>query len=160
VKNGDIVLLAGQDRTKWNRKLIDEGNYYMNKAATGERITSYHAEAAIAYEHCAARRFEDTNWKNILNYYDVLSVIQPGPVIALHRMAVILKVHGATFTLNEIERSPYKEEWKRNYIYYSLIGDIYAEIAPKEAENNYRTAIQLTSSDAEKRLLRKKIDEL
>jgi RNA polymerase sigma factor (sigma-70 family) len=157
---GDIILLAAQDRNRWNRKLIDEGNYYMNKAATGDRITAYHAQAAIAYEHCAAKTFDDTNWKNILSYYDVLAAIQPGSIVSLHRMAVMHKVYGAAHALNEIEHSPYKEEWEKNYIYYSLLGDIYAQIAPKEAEHNYRTAIELTRSDAEKRLLRKKISDL
>ena len=159
-ENGDIILLAGQDRSKWNRKLIDEGNYFMNKAATGERITSYHAEAAIAYEHCAARSFDETNWKNILSYYDVLAAIQPGSIVALHRMAVIHKVYGAAHTLNEIEKSDYKDEWERNYIYYSLLGDIYVGIAPAAAADNYTKAIELTHSDAEKRLLRKKIAKL
>ena len=64
-------------------------------------------------------------------------------------MAVIHKVHGATYALNEIERSSFKKEWEKNYIYYGLLGDIYAELAPKEAENNYRIAIELTRSDAE-----------
>jgi RNA polymerase sigma factor (sigma-70 family) len=159
-ENGDIVLLACQDRSKWNRNLIDEGNYFMNKAATGERITSYHVEAAIAYEHCVAGSFDETNWQAILSYYDILAAIQPGSVVALHRMAVIHKVYGATHTLNEIEKSVYKEEWERNYIYYSLLGDIYAEIAPEEAIRNYRKAIELTHSDAEKRLLEKKIISL
>ena len=159
-KHGDIILLAEQDRSKWNTSLIEEGNYYMNKAAFGDRITSYHAEAAIAYEHCIAKRFEDTNWKNILSYYDVLASIQPGSVVALHRMVAIYQVYGATYTLKEIEKSPYKEEWERNYIYYSLLGDIYASVVPNEAENNYRAAIELTRSDAEKKLLRKKIEEL
>jgi RNA polymerase sigma-70 factor (ECF subfamily) len=159
-ENGDIILLAAQDRSKWNKCLIDEGNYYMNQAATGDRITSYHAEAAIAYEHCAAKSFQETNWRSILSYYDVLSTIQPGSIIALHRMAVIHKVYGATHTLNEIENSPFKEDWESNYIYYSLLGDIYAEIAPAEAEYNYRKAIGLTCSHAEKRLLSKKIAAL
>jgi len=159
-KHGDIILLAEQDRSKWNTSLIEEGNYYMNKAAFGDRITSYHAEAAIAYEHCIAKRFEDTNWKNILSYYDVLASIQPGSVVALHRMVAIYQVYGATYTLNEVEKSPYKEEWESNYIYYSLLGDIYAAVVPTEAENNYRVAIELTRSDAEKKLLRKKIEEL
>jgi RNA polymerase sigma factor (sigma-70 family) len=159
-ENGDVILLAGQDRNKWNKNLINEGNNYMNKAATGERITTYHAEAAIAYEHCAAKSFDDTNWKNILYYYDILAAIQPGSIVALHRMAVIHKVYGAAYTLNEIEKSSHKEQWERNYIFYSLLGDIYAEIAPKEAERNYRTAIELTRSEAEKRLLRRKINDL
>ena len=156
-ENGDIVLLAAQDRGKWNKHLIDEGNYFLNKAASGSLISSYHAEAAIAYEHCVAKKFEETNWNNILSYYDILAAINPSSIVLLNRMAVIHKVYGATQALNEIDNTPYQEEWEKNYLYYSLLGDIYAELAPREAESNYRAAIDLTRSEAEKNLLNRKI---
>ena len=49
---GEIILLAQQDRSKWNWKLIEEGNAYLNKAAFGDSLNTYHVEAAIAFEHC------------------------------------------------------------------------------------------------------------
>jgi RNA polymerase sigma-70 factor (ECF subfamily) len=54
---GEIILLAQQDRTQWNRRLIEEGNDWMNKAAYGDGISIYHIQAAIAYEHCIALPF-------------------------------------------------------------------------------------------------------
>ena len=52
---GEIILLPMQDRNKWDTALIEEGNEYMNKAAFGNAVSTYHIEAAIAYEHCSAK---------------------------------------------------------------------------------------------------------
>ncbi|MES1224221.1 MAG: sigma-70 family RNA polymerase sigma factor, partial [Bacteroidota bacterium] len=67
---GEIILLPYQDRSKWNQELISLGNEYMNRAAFGNTISTYHLEAAIAYEHCIAESFDKTNWQLILEWYD------------------------------------------------------------------------------------------
>jgi RNA polymerase sigma-70 factor (ECF subfamily) len=56
---GELILLAKQDRKQWTKELIVQGNHYLNKGATGDRLSSYHLEAAIAYEHCTAKKYED-----------------------------------------------------------------------------------------------------
>ena len=61
------------------------------------------------------------------------------------------------FSFSQIAKRNWNEEWEKNYLYYSLLGDIYAELAPREAESNYRAAIDLTRSEAEKNLLNRKI---
>jgi RNA polymerase sigma factor (sigma-70 family) len=159
-EEGEIILLAQQDRSKWNRQLIAEGNEYLNKAAFGDKISSYHAEAAIAYEHCIAQTFEQTNWQNILTYYNLLSAINPNSIVMLHRLTVIYKVFGAPITLEEIENSQYKVDWERNYLYYSLLGDICANTDPYKSREYYQTAFTMTKSEAEKKLLIRKMNEL
>ncbi len=159
-EHGEIVLLAQQDRKKWNRDLIVQGNDYLNKAAFGEKISSYHAEAAIAYEHCIAETFDQTNWSNILSYYNLLADIHPNSIVALHRLTVIYKVYGVEKTLKEIENSCYKTEWEKNYLFYALLGDIHAELAPKKSKEYYEKASKMTKSIAEKKLLLKKISWL
>jgi len=157
---GDIVLLAQQDRSKWNRRLIAEGNDYLNKAAFGDHLSSYHVEAAIAYEHCVAPAFDQTNWQNILGYYDLLAAIHPTSVVALHRLTVIHKVFGVSRTLEEIARSGYQAEWRKNYLYYALLGDLYADSDPASAKEHYQAASRMTKSEAEKKLLLKKMQDL
>jgi len=154
--NGDIVLLSHQDRSKWDTALINTGNDYMNKAAFGNDISSYHIEAAIACEHCIAPSFEQTNWQHILAYYDMLVAISPSPVLLLNRLTVIFKVYGSEKTLLEIQASPFKKEWEKNYLYHSLMGDIYAGNNAMWARTAYETAAGLTKSEAEKKLLLKK----
>ncbi|CAN5390762.1 RNA polymerase sigma factor [soil metagenome] len=157
---GEIILLAQQDRSKWNPTLIAEGNDYMNKAAFGDSLSTYHIEAAIAYEHCSTKKFEDTNWQQILNYYDLLVQIHPTAVVALNRMTVINKLKGSSATLRELNDSPFLTEWKKHYLYYSLLAEIYATTDPQKAITNFEKAITLTQSDAEKKLLRKKMANL
>jgi RNA polymerase sigma-70 factor (ECF subfamily) len=157
---GEIILLAQQNRSQWNRQLIDEGNAYMNKAAVGDSLSSYHIEAAIAYEHCTAAEFENTNWQRILAYYDLLVQIHPTAFVALNRMAVVYKLNGAAQTLQQLQRSPFLKEWEKHYIYYSLLGEIYSSTDTKKAIANFEKALTLTQSEAEKKLLRRKMEGL
>ena len=157
---GDIVLLSHQDRSKWDQQMIAKGNEYMNKAAFGSDLSSYHIEAAIAYEHCMAASFEQTNWQRILSYYDMLASINPSSIVLLNRLTVIFKVYGTEKTLAEINDSPFHKEWEKNYLFHSLLGDIYADNDKATAKNSYETASRLTKSEAEKKLLYKKVIQL
>lgn len=154
---GEIILLPFQDRTKWNQDLISLGNDYMNRAATGNEISTYHLEAAIAHEHATAETFASTNWKQILEYYDLLVDLSTSPVIQLNRAVAILYVHGTEAALKAVQDI---DEFKLRsfYLYHSLLGEIYARLNhPKKAESYFRTAIELTSSQTEKKLLLGKI---
>ena len=73
--------------------MIARGMSYLDQSAEGEEITSYHLEAAIAYEHCIAPSFEKTDWKKILQYYDWLESIQPNPMVSLNRLVAFSKCH-------------------------------------------------------------------
>lgn len=159
-EHGEIILLAQQDRSKWNRQLIEEGNTFLSKAAFGDMVSSYHVEAAIAYEHCIAETFDQTNWQHILSYYNLLVRMHPNSVVMLHRLTVIFKVFGADKTLEEIENAEYKRDWEKNYLYYALLGDIYAKTAPGKSAEYYQRAAEMTQSQAEKKLLQKKIVDL
>jgi RNA polymerase sigma factor (sigma-70 family) len=157
---GEIILLAEQDRTKWNFNLIEQGNEFLNKASFGNSVSTYHIEAAIAYEHCVAETFEKTNWARILNYYDLLSHIYPTPVVLLNRLTVVLRSEGADAAIKEINTSPYLKEWQKHYLFHSLMGEIYSGSDVSKATKSFEKAITLTKSEAEKKLLKKKIEKM
>jgi RNA polymerase sigma factor (sigma-70 family) len=157
---GEIILLDQQDRTKWDRAMIHLGNEYMNKSASGESLSSYHIEAAIAYEHCIAATFDQTNWGQILAYYDLLIKFFPTPIAALNRMAVLLKVKGATHTLHELNSSRFSKEWQKHYLYHSLLGEIYSHRDKPRARQCLEKAMSLTKSEVERRLLQNKMERL
>ena len=158
---GEMILLSKQDRTKWNRKLVDEGNTYMNKAAFGDEISTYHLEAAIAFEHCIAENFAQTNWKRILGYYEWLCRISQSPVTELNKAIVVMQVEGADAALQVLNKIGDRKKLESWYLYYGLLGEIYSRLNDKQlAKINFETAIKLTQSEAEKRMMKNKIAAL
>ena len=158
---GEIILLPEQDRKKWNRALIEEGSHFFAESASGDNLSSYHLEAAIAFEHCVAKNFEDTNWKLILDYYELLCKISPSPISELNKIVAILHFHGAKKALKELELMKEKKKLETYYLYYSLLGEIYSKLGDKpEAKKQFALAFDLTSSEPEKKILLSKIKRL
>lgn len=155
---GDIILLPLQDRSKWDDRLINEGNNYMNLAAVGNDISNYHLEAAIAFEHCIAPRFEDTNWTRILQLYEWLCRLSPSPVRELNRAAAIMEAHGPEKGLEAVEQINDSRQLETFYLYNALLGELHYRLHnPVKAKMYLETAAGQTRSEAEKRLLANKI---
>jgi RNA polymerase sigma-70 factor (ECF subfamily) len=102
--DGDLVLLRDQDRTRWDRNLIEEGEALVRWCLRRNRPGPYQLQAAIAAAHADAATFEDTDWELILVLYDQLMVVAPTPVAALNRAVAFGEVHGADAGLHEIEK--------------------------------------------------------
>lgn len=155
---GEIILLPMQDRKKWDEGLIEEGNEYMNKAAFGDVVSAYHIEAAIAYEHCSAKTFKETNWKRILEYYEWLCKISPSPVNELNKTVAVMELYGGAIALAELESIKEKKKLESYYLYYSLLGEIYSRIGNlSAAKEHFATAMKLTQSETERKMLGNKI---
>ncbi len=158
---GAIVLLENQDRTLWNTELIKIGVSYLDQASSGDRISSYHLEAAIAYQHCISPSFEETDWQSILNLYDILYKVNPSPIIALNRVVVFEKVHGTILAKKELQKANEAGQLDNYYLYYSLFGSFHQNLQQHdEALISFTKAVSLTESETEKDLIRKKIKGL
>ena len=155
---GEIILLPHQDRSKWNVEMIALGNQYMNEAAFGKEISTYHLEAAIAYEHCTAKNFSSTNWNRILELYDWLCIISTSPISELNKTIVVMQVHGADKALQVLEQINDKKKLESFYLYHSLLGEIHFRLQHTlEAKKHFEAAIELTKSETEKKMLKDKI---
>lgn len=159
-ENNSIILLQHQDRNKWNRGLIDVGYYYLNKSSMGEELTVYHIESAIAAEHCLAASFEETNWPRILYFYDLLLHQKQTAVVVLNRAVVLAQLNKAGEAINEILRIKDIEKLLQSqYIYSAVLGDLYFQSSNfNEAEKYLILAYKLTASQAEKKLISKKLE--
>ncbi len=158
---GEIILLPMQDRSIWNRVLITEGSNFMDKAAFGNVISTYHLQAGIAFEHCIAPSFEKTNWHKILSYYQWLCRIASTPVTELNRIIIVFQLQGAAVALKELEAIEHKSKLESYYLYYSLLGEIYIKLNdPAIAKKHFEKAAALTQSKMEQRLLQNKISSL
>ncbi|KAA1243911.1 sigma-70 family RNA polymerase sigma factor [Aquimarina sp. RZ0] len=160
-EQGALIRLADQDRNSWNQELISLGSMYLNQAAFGKTLTTYHLEAAIAYQHCIASNYENTNWKEILTYYDLLLVIAYDPVVFLNRCLVMLELNGPDEALEAIKKIQNHKIISKYYLYHAILGEIHERLkASSKAVAYYQQAIQLTQSKPEKRLLKQKITNL
>ena len=156
-----LLTLRKQDRTKWNRALIEQGNAFLNRACLGEELSPYHLEAAIVYEHCSAIDFDATNWKRILELYNLLFQLKPNAMVALNRAVIIAELEGAASGLSALEKIQDLDILKNYYLLPAVRGEFHFKSGNKiEAEKNWELALSLTSSHAEKELLQEKINKV
>ncbi|HZN40717.1 MAG TPA: sigma-70 family RNA polymerase sigma factor [Planctomycetota bacterium] len=100
--SGDLLTLAEQDRSRWDRSWLACGMHHFRLSIGGDRLTPYHCEAAIASLHATAATYADTNWRRILEEYDRLQALAPSPIVRLNRAVAVGKVHGAAAGLEEL----------------------------------------------------------
>ncbi|TGN00221.1 RNA polymerase sigma factor [Leptospira dzoumogneensis] len=153
-ENGEQILYQDQDTDLWNHDLIVKGEIFLNKAASGIRLTKYHLEAGIAYWHT---RKEDTKekWENILQLYNRLLQLQYSPIAALNRTYALSKANGKEEAILEAEKLNLKD----NHFYFALLGELYLDINRFKSEENFRKALSLAKTSHDKISIQKKIDQ-
>lgn len=154
-KNGELILYEDQDITLWNKELIKQGEYYLNRAAKGEILSKYHLEAAIAYWHTAERDSPE-KWEKVLSLYNKLLMIEYSPLAALNRTYALAKVYGNETAIMEAE----KLGLRQSHLYHSLLGELYTGIDKTKAVEHFANALRLTKTSADRTVIRKKIEKL
>ncbi|RYY85996.1 MAG: sigma-70 family RNA polymerase sigma factor [Chitinophagaceae bacterium] len=159
---GAMLRLHEQDRASWDRELIAVGCRYLEQASRGDILSRYHLEAAIASCHCLAQSFEATGWKRILSLYDLLLTIDSSPIVQLNRAVALAEVDGPDIAIGAILHIPGIEGLLRtHYLFPAVLGELYARLsAHLRATELLAQAKSLTSSQAEKNMLQRKIDGL
>ncbi|MCR9135089.1 MAG: RNA polymerase sigma factor [Alphaproteobacteria bacterium] len=102
--DGDLVPLESQDRRKWHRAEISEGQVLLEKALRRGRPGPYQIQAAIAATHGRARRADETDWPEIERLYEALEHVQPTAVVSLNRAVAVSKIQGASAALDHLDR--------------------------------------------------------
>ncbi|RQP15227.1 MAG: RNA polymerase subunit sigma, partial [Parapedobacter sp.] len=152
--NGEAILFDKQDKSLWDKSLIDRGNYYLINACNGEEISKYHLEAGVAYWHTTPT--DNNKWEHILQLYNRLVIIEYSPVTALNRAFAFSKVYGNEMAIKEVEKLNLSES---NY-YHELLGYLYSNIDVNTSIQHYTKAIDLTKSKIEQETLKQEIDRL
>lgn len=157
--DNNIILLQYQDRTTWDRDLIQQGFHFLNHSSQGNTLTVYHVESAIAAEHCMANSFAATNWQHMQYLYDLLLELKPSPIVQLNRAIVLAQTDGPTTALQEIWHIAGIEKLlATQYLYNAVMGDLYTQLHDGNNACKYlQQALTLTTSLAEKKLIREKI---
>ena len=154
---GDIVLLSEQDRSKWNKELIEEGMDYFARSEPDIHNSSYHLEAAIQSLHAMAPSYEATDWAAILGLYRRLYAMKPSPVVAMHMSVSMGQVHGPNAAIELLQKYPLPDY----YLYHAMLGDAYVKAhRPTAARQAFLCAIELTRNAREMVLLKARLASL
>ena len=121
---GEVVLLADQDRSRWDRTLMKHGLAALERASTlGRPLGPYTVQAAIAAVHARAPRFEDTDWEAVVALYDALTQLAPSPGVELNRAVAVLHADGPRAALEALEAVADDPRLARSHLYGAVRAD-------------------------------------
>jgi RNA polymerase sigma-70 factor (ECF subfamily) len=134
--HGAIVLFEDQERTLWNKELINIGMQYLQKSTNTTALSTYHIEARIAAEHCLSKSFESTNWQTIFDQYELLEKLKPNPIIKLNLAIIQSKLQGLEASLTMLDELVRSKILKHYHLLPATQGVFYIKL------KNYSLAIE------------------
>jgi RNA polymerase sigma factor (sigma-70 family) len=159
-ESGSLSLLTRQDRSQWDNDLIAEGQRLLELSATGDELSEYHLEAAIAWCHSSAPTAHDTDWAQIVCLYDLLLTIRPSPVIELNRAIAIAQQKGPEEGLEAIRSIAGSERLQAYPFYPMALGEFEFQCGRQAAARDHFTAaLPLARNPVEQRFIEQRIDE-
>jgi predicted RNA polymerase sigma factor len=157
-QGGAIVLLEEQDRSAWNWSDIREGMAWLSRSAAGDELTRYHVEAGIAWEHCRAPTFADTDWRRIAELYDTLDRIAPSPLHSLNRAVAEAYLHGPQAALERLVAVLPEGVPARYPGWHAVIGELHFRLGRHSAaERAWREALRYTTARADRAFLHRRL---
>ena len=155
-KDGGIVLLRDQDRSKWDRRRIDETFAIVGRFLTMRRQGPYQLQALIAGAHADAKSWETTRWPDILRSYDALLALNDTPVVRLNRAIALWHVEGPVVALAEVDSL--SRELNGYHLFHATRGELLRALGQAaDARAADERALDLTENPAERALLQKRL---
>ena len=157
--SGNLSSFYEQDRSRWDTKLVVEGQKLLNLSATGTELSEYHVEAGIAATHAAAERAEATDWNSIVSLYDMLMTLGPSPVVALNRAIAVGELEGPERGLEELRAIAEVEKLGAYPFYPAALGELELRQGRREiAREHFRAALALARNPMERRFLEQRVE--
>lgn len=155
---GALVLLADQDRTKWDPTLLAEARRVLDRAALLRKPGRWQLQAAIAACHADAADASSTDWLQVLTLYDMLLAYDASPVVRLNRAVALARVAGPGEALAEVDSL--EAPLSRSHLWHAVRAALLRELGrDDEALAADLTAIELTANEAERRLLAERLGQ-
>ncbi|MDQ0944730.1 RNA polymerase sigma-70 factor (ECF subfamily) [Streptomyces sp. V1I1] len=155
--DGDLVLLADQDRARWDRALIAEGQALVRQCLRRDQPGPYQIQAAINAVHSDAPIAAATDWGQILQLYDQLLALAPNPVVALNRAVAVAELDGPAAALALVDDM----DLDGHHLFHAIRADLLRRLGrDEEAARAYAAALARTANEAERAFLRRKIEAL
>jgi RNA polymerase sigma-70 factor (ECF subfamily) len=148
--DGSLVVLREQDRALWDRTMITDGQALVRRCLQRNRPGRYQVQAAINAVHSDAATAEDTDWRQILDLYDQLVLLDRSPVVALNRAVAVAEVEGAEVALRDLADNPLEDY----YLLHAVRAEFLARLGrAREAGDAYEKALARTQNGAERAFL-------
>jgi len=158
--DGELILLADQDRSRWDREQIAEGAALVERALSSRRFGPYTLQAAIAAVHAEAPTAEATDWAQIVGLYDVLLRADSSPVVELNRAAAVAMRDGPAAGLTLIDAILARGDLADYHFAHSARADLCRRLGRMEdARASYTRALELTRQEPERRFLERRLTE-
>ncbi|MFF3544835.1 RNA polymerase sigma factor [Streptomyces platensis] len=155
--DGDLVLLADQDRSRWDRALVAEGQALVRQCLRRDQPGPYQVQAAINAVHSDAPTAAATDWWQIRALYDQLLALDPSPVVALNRAVAVAEVEGPEAALALVDGLPLD----RYHVFHAIRADLLRRLGrDAEAAPAYERALARTDNTAERHFLQRRLEAL
>jgi RNA polymerase sigma-70 factor (ECF subfamily) len=155
---GDLVLLAEQDRSRWDRALLARGFVHLKAAMSAQELSSLHLEAGIAAVHASARSFEETDWNQLAHYYDALIELKPTAVVQLNAAIVRAYADGAAVGLAQLDALRGNARLAGYAPFHAARGDLLLKLERRsEASEALTQALECPLNGAEREYLTRKL---
>ena len=151
--DGDLVLLTDQDRGRWDRELIAEGQAIVRASLRRNQPGPYQLQAAINDVHSDAPSAAETDWLQILQLYDQLMAMEPSPVVALNRSVAVAEVEGPDAALVLVDELPLEGF----HVFHAIRAELLSRLGRgDEADEEFERAIRCAANEPERMLLERK----
>lgn len=157
---GSVLLMAEQDRSKWDHKLIRRAHIFLEQSAEGTVISPFHLEAGIAFHHCSAKSYGETNWQAILQLYDALIAMHRSPIYLLNRAIVVAQIEGPHAGIRALDDTSLDPALKHYHLFNMTLGEFYRRAGDMvQARYHFNLARQKTHSPHEHELIDRRLAE-
>jgi RNA polymerase sigma-70 factor (ECF subfamily) len=159
--DGDIVLLEDQDRSLWNRALIDEGKRLVERAFASQSVGAYGIQATISAVHAEAASPADTDWAQIVALYDLLLQADPSPIVELNRAVAVAMRDSPAEGLALIDLILIRGDLAGYHLAHSARGELLRRLGQSDlAIEAFERALSLAKQEPETRFLKRKLEDL
>jgi RNA polymerase sigma-70 factor (ECF subfamily) len=157
-QRGFLLLMEEQDRSKWDQRLIRRAQEFLEQSAEGNIISTFHLEAAIAWHHCNAKSYADTDWPAILRLYDTLLTIHRSPVYVLNRAIVVAQIDGPHAGIGALQEAGHDGALRHYHLFDATLGEFYRRAGDLgRAQQHFEAARKKTKSPFDRELIDRRL---
>jgi RNA polymerase sigma-70 factor, ECF subfamily len=157
--SGELLRLAEQDRSLWDRELIARGFAHMKASMTARELSIYHVEAGAASVHAAAADFDATDWGQLAHYYAMLEEMKPTPVVRLNAAVASAYAEGPRVAILKLDALSGERRLEDYALFHATRGDLLLKLGRRQgAQAAFQRALECPLSDPERAFLAARVD--